>query len=85
MVFHDHATGEIADYVCLWEDGQDIVVELYHCKSSSEEKPGHRVKDVYDVTLLMERLDPASSEGLTACDILLLPINDGESEANVLR
>jgi len=49
VVVYDHRPGEVADYVVVTElDGQ-IRITLYHCKGSSDPRPGHRVEDLYEV------------------------------------
>jgi superfamily II DNA or RNA helicase len=49
VVIDDDGAGEVADLVAIKEDGGDLHVTLVHCKYSSEEKPGGRVEDLYDV------------------------------------
>ena len=49
IVIDDDGKGEIADIVAMRvEDGQ-LLVDLTHCKFSSEDKPGGRVGDLYEV------------------------------------
>lgn len=47
--YYDHGTGEIADFISGKIEGQKLVITLYHCKGSSDEKPGNRVGDIYEV------------------------------------
>lgn len=49
VVFYDHGSGEIADFVTLAIRGNETHVTLYHCKGSGDEKPGERVEDAYEV------------------------------------
>jgi hypothetical protein len=49
VVFYDHRTGEVADYVTVSDDPSHVLVTLYHCKGSGGEQPGTRVGDVYEV------------------------------------
>ncbi|MBC53312.1 MAG: helicase [Gammaproteobacteria bacterium] len=49
LVFDDDGAGEIADVVALRVTEGLIQVTLYHCKYSSSDIPGSRVKDLYEV------------------------------------
>jgi superfamily II DNA or RNA helicase len=49
VVLDDDGTGEVADIVALRIDGRDLHVLLVHCKYSSQDDPGARVGDLYDV------------------------------------
>jgi hypothetical protein len=49
VVFYDHRTGEIADFVVLNESGSKVTLSLYHCKASGGKDAGDRVGDVYEV------------------------------------
>jgi hypothetical protein len=49
IVLDDDGTGEVADIVAIRKRGSELVVLLTHCKYSSEDSPGARVKDLYDV------------------------------------
>jgi len=49
VIVDDDAPGEAADVVAIRIEEQAIAVNLYHCKFSKEEKPGKRVKDLYEV------------------------------------
>ncbi len=49
VVLDDDSAGEIADIVALRIEGPDLHVLLVHCKYSSEDDPGGRVEDLYDV------------------------------------
>ena len=49
VAFDDDGAGEIADVVAM-KIGEDLVsVTLWHCKYSSADTPGARVKDLYEV------------------------------------
>jgi hypothetical protein len=47
-VVFDHGTLELADFVAVRKEPK-LEVDLLHCKSSSEAKPGARVDDLYDL------------------------------------
>ncbi|MGT2441004.1 hypothetical protein ACU4GH_40275 (plasmid) [Bradyrhizobium betae] len=49
LIFDDDGAGEIADVVTLRVTEGLVQVTLHHCKYSSAEKPGARVKDLYEV------------------------------------
>jgi superfamily II DNA or RNA helicase len=49
VVFCDHGSGEIADFVGLTQAGDTLTFTFLHCKGSSEPQPGARVADVYEV------------------------------------
>lgn len=49
VVFYDHGSGEIADFVCFERHADRIIVRFYHCKGSGDVSPGQRVEDVYEV------------------------------------
>ena len=49
IVFYDHGSGEIADFVSFEQSDDETAVRLYHCKKSGGPKPGQRVDDVYEV------------------------------------
>lgn len=49
LVIDDDGTGEIADLVALVADEQELRVTLVHCKFSSEDAPGARVADLYEL------------------------------------
>ncbi len=48
IIFYDHGTGELADYVTITESDGEIRVTLYHCKGTKKD-PGERVEDIYEV------------------------------------
>lgn len=51
LLMDDDDSGEIADIVGfkLFEEQKTLIIDLYHCKFSSEKKAGLRVKDFYEV------------------------------------
>lgn len=49
LIFDGDASGEVADVVAIRRQGRFLDVELYHCKFSSEETPGARVADLYEI------------------------------------
>ena len=49
IIFDDDGSGEVADVVAFELDGTHVTVRLYHCKFSSADTPGARVKDLYEV------------------------------------
>lgn len=49
VVIDDDGSGEIADLVGLRLDDTTLAVYLLHCKFSSEDSPGGRVVDLYEV------------------------------------
>jgi superfamily II DNA or RNA helicase len=49
VVYFDHGTGEVADFIAISKGGEDVLIEFYHCKSTKSENPGDRVDDVYEV------------------------------------
>ena len=49
IIIDDDGSGEIADVVALRVDEEGLLVRLIHCKYSSEDKPGGRVEDLYEV------------------------------------
>jgi hypothetical protein len=46
VVFCDDGSGEMADFIAIHESPEGPRVKMYHCKASSEEGPGNRVKDL---------------------------------------
>lgn len=49
VVFYDHRTGEIADFVCMKDSADSVSIVFYHCKASKEYEAGERVTDAYEV------------------------------------
>ncbi|HWL18476.1 MAG TPA: DEAD/DEAH box helicase family protein [Bradyrhizobium sp.] len=48
IVFCDHGTGEIADFVVIQVTDAGPVVSMYHCKGSGAATAGARVDDLYE-------------------------------------
>ena len=49
VIFCDHGSGEIADYIALRDTGDGVDIEIFHCKSTKAAAPGARVADAYEV------------------------------------
>jgi superfamily II DNA or RNA helicase len=49
LVMDDDGAGEVADVVAIRIDGEHLVIHLTHCKFSSEDRPGARVEDLYEL------------------------------------
>jgi superfamily II DNA or RNA helicase len=49
VVFYDHGSGEMADFVTFSRTDGGVMIRFYHCKGSTGAKPGSRVADTYDV------------------------------------
>jgi superfamily II DNA or RNA helicase len=49
VVINDDGSGEAADVVALAVDDDALLIKLVHCKFSSEDAPGGRVADLYEV------------------------------------
>lgn len=49
VLIDDDGSGEIADIVAMRADDRALRVHLVHCKFSSEDAPGYRVSDLYEV------------------------------------
>lgn len=49
VVVDDDVTGEVADLVAMKVVDDRLVIHLVHCKFSSRDNPGARVKDLYEV------------------------------------
>jgi hypothetical protein len=50
VVIDDDGSGEVADIVALREIDGTLVIQLTHCKFSSEDAPGARLKDLYELS-----------------------------------
>jgi hypothetical protein len=50
VVYYDHGSGEIADFVALERRGERLLVQLYHCKGATGAGAGHRLADIYEIT-----------------------------------
>lgn len=51
LIYNDDASGEAADVIAIKEDSKskEIFLQLIHCKFSSEDTPGSRIADFYEV------------------------------------
>lgn len=49
IVYYDHGTGEIADFISLKTIDDRILISFYHCKKSPSANPGHRVDSATDL------------------------------------
>ncbi len=51
IVFDDDDKNEVSDIIAIkyYDDYSKLVVDLYHCKFSSKDKAGARLKDLYEV------------------------------------
>jgi hypothetical protein len=49
LIIDDDGSGEIADIVAFKVDGEFLILSLVHCKYSSENFPGGRIEDLYEV------------------------------------
>jgi hypothetical protein len=49
VVYYDHGSGEIADFVAIEEVDGRLIVRMYHCKGATSVAVGHRVGDVYEL------------------------------------
>ena len=49
VIFDDDDAGEAADVVGIYERDDCIEVEFWHCKFASDDKPGSRIKELYEV------------------------------------
>ncbi len=49
IIFDDDGAGEIADILAIKAIDEKITVKLFHCKYSSEDTAGSRIKDLYEV------------------------------------
>jgi superfamily II DNA or RNA helicase len=49
IIINDDGSGEAADLVALKLVGDEIIISSIHCKYSSGDAPGARVKDLYEV------------------------------------
>ena len=49
VVFYDHGSGEVADFVTARQAADGVTFRFYHCKSAGGSQPGRRVADAYEV------------------------------------
>ena len=52
VVYYDHGTGEIADFVAIiGREGGGLLIRLYHCKGAGGAAAGQRLDDLYEVSM----------------------------------
>ena len=51
VIFYDHGSGEVADFIAFTQTAEGMQVSLFHCKGSSGSQPRERVKDFYEVCM----------------------------------
>lgn len=49
VVYYDHGTGEIADFIEFERTDQRLTIRFYHCKGATGAAPGHRLGDIYEI------------------------------------
>lgn len=49
VIYYDHGTGEIADFVAITDQAGKVLVQFYHCKGATGDAPGHRLGDIYEI------------------------------------
>lgn len=49
LIFDDDGPGEIGDIISISDLDDEILIDIYHCKFSSNATPGGRVEDLYEV------------------------------------
>jgi superfamily II DNA or RNA helicase len=49
VVYYDHGSGEVADFLTLTLRDSRVIVELFHCKGAHSGKAADRVDDAYEV------------------------------------
>jgi Helicase conserved C-terminal domain len=49
IVFYDHRSGEMADFIALHLSDETLKVQLYHCKGAHGSTAGSRTDDTYEV------------------------------------
>lgn len=50
ILFYDHDTGEIADFVAMFRCEEQVKIQLYHAKKAASDSPGRDITQLYDVT-----------------------------------
>jgi len=55
IIINDDGNGEAADLIALKQGENEIIMNLIHCKYSSELQPGARVSDLYEVCGQVQR------------------------------
>lgn len=51
IIIYDHGPGEIADFITIDSDNENIILRFFHIKASQSEEPGDRLSDVYEVCM----------------------------------
>ena len=46
VVFCDDGSGEMADFLSIHQTAEGPRIRMYHCKASSDQNPGNRIKDL---------------------------------------
>jgi superfamily II DNA or RNA helicase len=49
VVYYDHGTGEVADFIAIEQINGRLIVRMYHCKGAGGAAAGHRDHDVFEV------------------------------------
>lgn len=49
-IIYDHGSGEMADYITIYETDNELVIELYHVKKMGSSSYNNSVGDVYEVS-----------------------------------
>jgi superfamily II DNA or RNA helicase len=49
IVFYDHGSGEMADFVTFNLTKSSLIIQFFHCKGANGNSPGSRIDDVYEV------------------------------------
>lgn len=49
IIYLDDGAGEIADIIAMKDTDNCLSIDLYHCKYSSEDNPGCRITDLYEL------------------------------------
>jgi superfamily II DNA or RNA helicase len=61
VIIDDDGSGELADIVLMRRIDHDLEILFVHCKFSSEDKPGARIGDLYDVCGQAMKMNRAKS------------------------
>lgn len=49
IVYYDHGSGEIADFIAVETANDRLTVRFYHCKGAGSAAAGHRIGDIYEL------------------------------------
>lgn len=55
IIYYDHGTGEMGDFVVFTENGTQKTIDIYHVKKCKSGKPGERVEEIYEVCGQVEK------------------------------